>query len=102
MRVQVPCVRQSEDDPSGWYCITEMCQAAGASKNMTPTKNIHRRLSTIYASLENTEQEKEALYKHMGHSAEMNASVYVHQLFLKSQKLQTFLNLLDERVGKGQ
>jgi hypothetical protein len=70
----------------GNQCIAAVCAAAGVmnaermtgaqeESRVTATK-IRHRASTLYVALDVPEKDRQAFYKHMGHSAEINADVY--------------------------
>lgn len=62
---------------SGWHALKDTCQALPLAniKLLNATNNRHR-VSTLYASLDIPECEREHFYTHMGHSAQINKNVY--------------------------
>ena len=61
----------------GWKSVRDTCIRAGVSypERMTATKMRHR-ASTYYSLLDVPENERKAFYTHMGHSREINETVY--------------------------
>jgi len=61
----------------GWTSVRDTCIRAGVSypERMTATKMRHR-ASTYYSLLDVPENERKAFYTHMGHSREINETVY--------------------------
>jgi integrase len=65
----------SLDHIIGWNAVTMVSSLANVKTKISATKMRHR-ASTVYAALEVPEQEREAFYRHMGHSSEINKSIY--------------------------
>jgi len=61
----------------GWQSIFQTCQKAAVSKpeNLTATKMRHR-ASTAFGLLDVPKKERKAWFDHLGHSKEMNETVY--------------------------
>ena len=76
-RYLFPSTHQSPDHIYGWYAVNRVAQCAGVRdvKLITATKMRHR-VSTIYASLDVPMNQRQNFYRHMGHSADINASIY--------------------------
>lgn len=55
--------------------MASTCQEADFGERINATQMRHR-ISTIYAGLDVPENERSAFYRHMGHSKEINESVY--------------------------
>jgi len=68
---------QSDSHVSGWHAVNRVCTAAQIDNpdRMTATKMRHR-VSTLYAGLDVSENDRTLFYKHMGHSSAINANVY--------------------------
>ena len=62
---------------SGWHSVHRVCMDAQVEfpKRLTATKMRHR-VSTLYAALDVSQNERELFFKHMGHSANINQIVY--------------------------
>lgn len=72
-----PSIQGSNEHTSGWHAVHNTAVKANVSNPslMTATKNRHR-VSTLYASLDVAENDRQYFYKHMGHSASVNADIY--------------------------
>ena len=72
-----PTVRSVGNHVSGWHAVSEVAKAAGIDRPdlMTATGMRHY-MSTKYAALDVPEAQRAIFYKHMGHSAGVNASIY--------------------------
>ena len=57
----------SKDQVSGWYFIENICKDANMSNALTAIE-IRHRASTMFASTDASEPEREVFYEHMGHS----------------------------------
>jgi len=68
---------QSPHHICGWYAMNRVVQCAEVRdmKLITATKMRHC-VSTIYASLDVPMNQRQNFYRHMGHSADINASIY--------------------------
>ena len=73
---------------SGWHAISEICSKIDLEKPelITATNNRHR-IRHIDRCIKSTESERDLLYKHMGHSAQMDKEVYQAPLALSSATL---------------
>ena len=78
-----PFTQNSVTHVVGSQCVKNVCCAAGLGDHelLTATGMRHR-VSTLYALLDIPEQERQLFYKHMGHSAEINSSIYQSPLAL--------------------
>lgn len=76
-----PNTSLSADHVIGWACINKMGLEANVRKpeHLTASKQRHR-ISTIYASFEVPETEREFFYSHMGHSKSVNVGTYQYPL----------------------
>ncbi|XP_077974938.1 uncharacterized protein LOC120330366 isoform X1 [Styela clava] len=70
-----PSTRHSMDHASGWHCTKDVATAAGIKTNITATQMRHR-AATLYAELDVPENFRDAFFRHMGHSKEINKNVY--------------------------
>jgi len=94
-----PSTQNSVEHIYGWYAVHKVCMAAGVQDPslLTATKMRHR-VSTLYASLEVPENQRSYFYKHMGHSANINASVYQAPLAeIEISQVGKVLKALEER-----
>lgn len=68
---------------SGWHALQEVCSSLNlkSPKLINATNNRHR-ISTLYASMDLPEKERDLFFTHMGHSSEMNKNVYQAPLAL--------------------
>ena len=62
---------------SGLHAFKDICNKLNLQNSdlINATSNRHC-ISTVYASLDLPQQEKELFYSHMGHSEQMNKNVY--------------------------
>ena len=58
---------------SGWYAVKTVCSQAGVS--LTATGNRHR-ISTLYAGMHMSSEDKECFFKHMGNAEAINRDNY--------------------------
>ena len=75
--------QMSELNVFGWHALKDVCKDLNLinPRLINATNNRHR-VSTIYATLDLPQQEKQLFYTHMGHSEEMNREVYQAPLAL--------------------
>jgi len=68
---------QSDNHCSGWHSLTNVCDKLPIKhkERLTGTSNRHR-LSTLIAALNLSDIERDLVYKHFGHSKDMNERVY--------------------------
>ncbi|XP_065680452.1 uncharacterized protein LOC124806761 [Hydra vulgaris] len=71
------CTRNSNSHTSGWNAIDSIVKTLPLKKteNFNATKNRHR-LSSIFATLDLSTQDRDLWFKHIGHSEETNKSTY--------------------------
>ncbi|XP_060554702.1 uncharacterized protein LOC132715677 isoform X3 [Ruditapes philippinarum] len=94
-----PRTNHSERHCIGSDCIRSVCLKAGIS-SITATKVRHR-AATLHASQDTTEHEKEAFFKHMGHSDKINKNVYqCPPAVTEVTKVGKFFRKLDEDLEK--
>ena len=89
-----PCTQDSESHVSRWHAINGIGKEVGLSKTLNATGMRHK-ISTMYAQLEVPEEKRQAFYKHMGHSENINKNVYQTPLVLQElthvgKQLNTF------------
>ena len=72
-----PSTHHSADHVYGWYAVHRISTSAAVKQVdlITSTKMRHR-VSTIYVSLDVPQNQRQNFYRHMGHSADINASIY--------------------------
>jgi len=70
-----PSTHKSMEHVVGWTAVSNVCKLADVFPPITATATRHR-ASNIYSNLTSSDFEKDAFYRHMGHSAEINMSVY--------------------------
>lgn len=70
----------SNDHISGWEATSRVVQQAGLNTTVINATNNRGRISTLYAALDVPERERELFFKHMGHSAKVNAGTYQRPL----------------------
>ncbi|XP_057298490.1 uncharacterized protein LOC130629354 isoform X2 [Hydractinia symbiolongicarpus] len=72
-----PSTQGSECHASGWHVIQNLCSKLElkSSGTITATKQRHR-VSTLFASLELSKSDREAIFTHLGHSEDINVNVY--------------------------
>lgn len=66
--------KSSSSHCSGWHAVFTVCEAVGIS-SVTATKNRHR-VSTVYASLDMSENDRKIFYDHLGHNETINKDNY--------------------------
>ena len=67
--------QQSTSHASGWHCINDILKRLDIKGAINATKNRHR-VASLLSHLQLSEKEKELVFKHFGHSKEMNENVY--------------------------
>ena len=72
-----PSTKHSAMHISGWHAVSRVCAGAGVEhpERLTATRMRHR-ISTLYAGLDVSENDRQLFYKHMGHSSNINANIY--------------------------
>ena len=68
-------VQNSDKYANGWHCLNQMLKKIFKEGAFNATKNRHR-VASILAKISLTEQEKNLIYEHFGHSKTMNQDVY--------------------------
>jgi len=83
----------------GSDCITTLCRFLDIpSFDINATKQ-RARVSTIFAEQDIPEADRDYFFKHMGHSAEVNASTYQRPLpVMAMEKVGTFLDKVDGKL----
>ena len=79
-------VKKSDKYANGWHCLNEMSKKVFKEGSFNATQNRHR-MASILAKLSLSEQEKDLIYQHFGHSERMNQNVY--QEAADTQQLRT-------------
>jgi hypothetical protein len=94
-----PSTKSSDMHISGWHAVNRVCSDAKVAhpETLTATKMRHR-VSTLYASLDVPEHDRHLFYKHMGHSANINATIY--QTPLAEQEISKVGRQLQEMDGQ--
>lgn len=69
---------------SGWHAVSSVCDNVTLTNKsiVTATKNRHR-VSTMFALMDVPENDRQFIYKHLGHSEETNKNIYQTPLALK-------------------
>ena len=70
-----PSIKDSKFHVNGWSCVNKVCRKAELSKNINATQMRHY-VSTVFANLDVPEEDRQAFYRHMGHSEQINKHVY--------------------------
>jgi len=76
--------KNSNENYPGWHALKDVCSSIGGLKSpsrINATNNRHL-LSTLYASLDVSEKERQLFYTHMGQSKDINQNVYQAPLSL--------------------
>jgi hypothetical protein len=90
-------IKSEDGHADGWQCINTACLKANISDptKLTATK-IRHRASTYHALQDIPENEKKAFYQHMGHSRNINETVYqCPPSVLEITKVGNYLTNLD-------
>uniref|UniRef100_A0A8W8MFX8 Uncharacterized protein n=1 Tax=Magallana gigas TaxID=29159 RepID=A0A8W8MFX8_MAGGI len=66
--------KSSSSHCSGWHAVFTVCEAVGIS-SVTATKNRHR-VSTVYATLDMSQNDRKIFYDHLGHNEAINKDNY--------------------------
>jgi len=68
--------------------------------NLITATKMHHRVSTIYASLDVPQNQRQNFYRHMGHSSNINASIYQAPLAeLEVSQVGRVLDMIDRGHG---
>ena len=76
-----PSTKNSLSHADGWHCINDVLMKLDKKGAINATANRHR-VATILARLSLNEKEKELIFKHFGHSKNMNENRYIFYTFL--------------------
>ena len=95
--------QNSASHASGWHSINSILERLQIKGAINATQNRHR-VASLLSHLKLTEKEKELIYKHFGHSKNINENVYQAaagslQLATTAQKLQ-LINQRDPELEK--
>lgn len=72
-----PCTQDSDGHVSGWHATKRVCVSANIQyPNRLSARSMRHRVSTLYAGLEVPEHERPFFFSHLGHSANINATIY--------------------------
>ena len=94
-----PNISNSKDHVIGWNCITAVSKAMGSllkNPHLLIADKFRHRISTLYALEDVSEAERQVLYRHMGHSEEMNQNLYQCPLAIGK-----FLRNVNEQINSG-
>ncbi|KAL7644759.1 UNVERIFIED_CONTAM: hypothetical protein RMT77_004572 [Armadillidium vulgare] len=70
-----PSTGNSQGHASGWHEVSEVCTNAKLSNNITADKMRHR-AATIFGGMDVSENFKNLVYEHIGHSKEIDRGIY--------------------------
>ena len=93
----LPSTQGSDAHVSGWHVINGICQKIDlkSTETITATKQRHR-VSTIFASLELPDKERQSFFDHMGHSADVNINIYqAPPAITEITKVGRYLSVID-------
>ena len=68
----------------GWNALATVCTKANINGDLVNATNQRGRISTIYAGLDVSMQDRELFFSHMGHSAQVNAGTYQRPLAVQT------------------
>ena len=69
--------QDSDGHVIGWHAINSIAtEAKVANKELMTATKMRHRISTMYAALDVPQSQREAFYEHMGHSENINKTVY--------------------------
>ena len=91
----------SHDHVIGWQMIKEVCKAANVKyPHLVTANHMRHRAATIYAHTDVPAPEREAFFRHMAHSREMDEKVYQCPLgVMEVCKVGRYLTKLDQGRG---
>ena len=75
-----PNTEGSAHHVDGWHATSYVLQRAGIECSIINATNQRARISTMYASLEVTEEDRPYFFKHMGHTEDVNVGTYQRPL----------------------
>ncbi|XP_052065843.1 uncharacterized protein LOC127705557 [Mytilus californianus] len=91
-----PNIKGSNFHVNGWNSVNKVCKQAGLTKEINATQMRHY-MSTVFANLDVPETDRQAFYRHMGHSEEINKHVYQCPLAVQEiTKVGKFFYLMDK------
>ncbi|XP_052063070.1 uncharacterized protein LOC127702809 [Mytilus californianus] len=91
-----PNIQGSNFHVNGWNSVNKVCKQAGLTKEINATQMRHY-MSTVFANLDVPETDRQAFYRHMGHSEEINKHVYQCPLAVQEiTKVGKFFYLMDK------
>ncbi|KAL7630811.1 UNVERIFIED_CONTAM: hypothetical protein RMT77_018975 [Armadillidium vulgare] len=70
-----PSTGNSQGHASGWHEVSEVCTNAKLTNNITADKMRHR-AATIFGGMDVSENFKNLIYEHIGHSKEIDRGIY--------------------------
>ena len=88
-----PSTQHGKGHADGWHSINDILKKLSLKGAINATRNRHR-VASLLAKLSLTEKEKDLIYKHFGHSEEINQGVY--QAAGGSQQLNVTGNYLSQ------
>jgi len=92
-----PSTGKSLDHMQGSNSTSKVTLAAGVTRHLTATHMRHR-CATEFAKLEMPEENRKFLYKHLGHSEEININVYQCPPAIKElTQVGSLLSILDDK-----
>ena len=96
--------KQSDGHASGWHCINDILIRLNKKGVINATKNRHR-IASLLAKMQLSDQEKELIYSHFGHSESMNKNRYQAaagsmQLHTTGERLKKINKKSDENEEK--
>jgi hypothetical protein len=71
-----PSTQQSQCRVSGWHALRRICDTAGVPRQLITATKIRHRISTLYAALDVSHNQRNMFCKHMGHSPGVNEHIY--------------------------
>ena len=90
----------SEEHVSGWDTVHYMCRDANINNPSINATNNRGRISTMYAALELSPEDRPYFYSHMGHSGDVNAGTYQRPLPIQ-ELLKVGKHLISFDEGQG-
>ena len=96
-------IQDSLNHVSGWHAVNSVCTKVDIKDKirLTATKNRHR-VSTIFAALDLSENDRNLFYQHMGHSKEVNQAIYqAPPALMELMKVGKHLKRIDEGMIRG-
>ena len=83
---------------SGWHAVNRISTSAGVQcPDLLNATKMRHLISTLYAALDVPQQDRELFFKHMGHSANVNNSIYQAPLSIQEiTRVGKHLETIDE------